>query len=502
MTTIRPHLRRWSDAVERQVQAAQLGARTVERGRIESIGDGIAIVTGLPRARLHELIELPGNRFGFVVYLGRDHIGCVLLDAADGLEAGQPVLGTGDVVRTAVGPALLGRVVDPLGRPLDGHGEINAERQEAIERPAPGITERDLITQPLHTGILAVDAMFPIGRGQRELILGDRGIGKTALAVDTILSQRDSDVICVYVAVGQKTASTRRVIDAIARAGAPERCITVVAGAGAPPGLQWAAPFAGFTIAEYFRDQGRHVLVVIDDLSKHAATHRELALLTRQPPGREAFPGDIFYLHARLLERAARLSPALGGGSLTALPIAETDGGNLSAYIPTNLISITDGQIVLDAKLFHEGRKPAVDIGRSVSRVGGKAQAPALRQMAGMLRLEYAQFLELEIFSRLGGATDERLRQRMRRGRAIREALTQPDGQPLRLAEEIALLMAVDCGRLDGLTAQEVTEWRAGIGALLDRHGNGLIARLREGKSLTPEDTAPLRAALIENAPA
>jgi F-type H+/Na+-transporting ATPase subunit alpha len=310
-------------------------------------------------------------------------IGCVLLDDAGSLEAGEIVHGTDEVVRAPVGPALLGRVVDPLGRPLDAGLPIVAELHWPVERPAPRIPDRALVVDPVQTGLLVVDSLFPLGRGQRELIIGDRAIGKTAIAVDTIINQKSSDLICIYVAVGQKSSTVARVIDAVRRLGAPERCIFVVAAPTAVPGLQWIAPFAGMTMAEYFRDRGQHALVVIDDLTKHAATHREIALLTRQPPGREAYPGDVFYLHARLLERAAKLAPALGGGSLTALPIAETDAGNLSAYIPTNLISITDGQLMLDARLFHAGHKPAIDIGISVSRVGGKTQAPALRWPIG-----------------------------------------------------------------------------------------------------------------------
>ena len=360
------------------------------------------------------------GQLGFAQTLDADQIGCVLLDEVGALEAGNIVRGTGEVVRTAVGPALLGRVVDPLGRPLDGGAPIVAERHDPVERPAPAILDRALVTQPVQTGILTIDSLFPLGRGQRELIIGDRAIGKTAIAVDTVINQKSSDMICVYVAVGQKSSTVARVIDAVRRLGAPERCIFVVAGAASAPGLQWIAPFAGMTMAEYFRDRGQHALIVLDDLTKHAATHREIALLTRHPPGREAYPGDIFYLHARLLERAAKLSPELGGGSLTALPIAETDAGNLSAYIPTNLISITDGQFVLDARLFHAGQKPAIDIGTSVSRVGGKTQAPALRETTGMFRLDYAQFLELELFTRFGGAPDARVQKQIARGEHLR----------------------------------------------------------------------------------
>ena len=371
----------WLDRARGRVATAALGPDLAEIGRVISVGDGIALVSGLPGARLDEVLRFGSGQVGFAQTLEADHIGCVLLDDNGTLEAGEIVHGTGEVVRTLVGAALLGRVVDPLGRPLDEGAPVTAERHDPVERPAPAILDRALVTEPVQTGILVIDSLFPLGRGQRELIIGDRSIGKTAIAVDTMINQKLSDMICIYVAVGQKSATVARVIDAVRRLGAPERCVFVVASAAAPPGLQWVAPFAGMTMAEYFRDRGQHALVVIDDLTKHAATHREIALLTRQPPGREAYPGDVFYLHARLLERAAKLAPALGGGSLTALPIAETDAGNLSAYIPTNLISITDGQLVLDARLFHAGQKPAIDIGTSVSRVGGKTQAPALREV-------------------------------------------------------------------------------------------------------------------------
>src|SRR6202042_2069728 len=360
----------------------------------------------LPDIRLDELLRFEKGQFGFAQVLERDRIGCVLLDDADGIEAGHAVVGTGDVVRVPVGDALLGRVVDPLGRPLDGKGPIASDTLEPIERPAPAIIDRDLVIQPVQTGLVVVDTLFALGRGQRELIIGDRAIGKTTIAIDTIINQKTSDIVCVYIAVGQKSSSVRRAVDAIQKGGAPERCIIVMASAADSPGLQWIAPFAGFTMAEYFRDRGQHALVVIDDLTKHAATHRELALLTRQSPGREAYPGDVFYVHARLLERAAKLSKEKGGGSLTALPIAETQAGNLSAYIPTNLISITDGQIFLGTKLFHEGQKPAVDTGKSVSRVGATAQAKAMKELAGTLKLDYAQFLELEVFTRFGQVAD------------------------------------------------------------------------------------------------
>jgi F-type H+/Na+-transporting ATPase subunit alpha len=333
-----------------------------------------------PGVRLGELVRFERGQVGFATTLDRDSLNCVLLDDPEAVEAGDLVRGTGEVTRVPVGPSLLGRVLDTLGRALDGGEAIDAEHYDPIERPAPAIIDRDFVSEPVQTGLLVVDAMFALGRGQRELIIGDRAIGKTAIAVDCVINQKTSDIICVYVAIGQRSSTVKRVIAAIQAHGAAECCIFVIASASAAPGLQWIAPFAGFTMAEYFRDRGQHALVVIDDMTKHAATHREIALLTREPPGREAYPGDVFYVHARLLERAAELSRAAGGGSLTALPIAELDAGNLSAYISTNLISIADGQIVLD--LFQEGHKPAVDVGTSVSRVGGKTQAPALRQAA------------------------------------------------------------------------------------------------------------------------
>jgi len=424
------------------------------------------------------------GQFGFAQVLERNRVGCVLFDDVDAIQAGDEVRGTGDVVRVPVGPGLLGRVVDPLGRPLDGKGPIVSESMEPIERPAPAIIDRELVTQPVQTGLVVVDTLFALGRGQRELIIGDRAIGKTTVAIDTIISQKHSDIVCVYIAVGQKSSSVRRAIDAIHGQGAAERSIIVVANAAGSPGLQWIAPFSGFTMAEYFRDRGQHALVVIDDLTKHAATHREIALLTRQSPGREAYPGDVFYVHARLLERASKLSKAKGGGSLTALPIAETDAGNLSAYIPTNLISITDGQIVLDAKLFHEGQKPAVDVGTSVSRVGGKTQSHALRAAADTLRLDYAQFLELEMFTRFGGMPDARVRDQLTRGARIRAILEQPQHAPLRLADEVALVLAVQAGLLDPLPVAGVAEFRRGLGAALDRDAPKAVAQIEETGAL------------------
>ena len=367
----------WLERARAKLDDADFGARVEQIGRVEEVEDGVALISGLPEVGLDELLRFDKGQFGFAQALERERIGCVLLDDVDTVEAGDVVRGTGNVVRVPVGPGLLGRIVDPLGRPIDGRGTIEAVSREPIERPAPGILERDLVTEPVQTGLVVIDALFALGRGQRELIIGDRAIGKTTIAIDTIISQRSSDIVCVYVAVGQKTSSVRRAIAAIQAHGEPGRCIVVVAGAASSPGLQWIAPFAGFTMAEYFRDRGRHALIVIDDLTKHAAAHREIALLTRQSPGREAYPGDVFYVHARLLERAAKLSRERGGGSLTALPIAETDAGNLSAYIPTNLISIADGQIVLDAQTLQRGAQAGG--GRRRQRQPGRRQDSSAR---------------------------------------------------------------------------------------------------------------------------
>lgn len=491
---------KWFAQAREKLASARLGPQAEEIGRVEEIGDGVARISGLPRLRLDEVVQFDKGAFGFAHSLDDDAVNCVLIDPVENIEAGDAARGSGDVVRTPVGPRLLGRVVDPLGRALDGKGPVVADRHDPIEKPAPAIVERDFVTEPVQTGLLVIDALFALGRGQRELIIGDRAIGKTTLAIDAIINQKTSDMICVYIAVGQKNSSVRRTIDAIFSLGAPERCIAVVAGSASPAGLQWIAPFAGFTMAEYFRDRGQHVLVVIDDLSKHAACHREIALLTRQSPGREAYPGDIFYVHARLLERAAKLSATKGGGSLTALPIAETDAGNLSAYIPTNLISITDGQIVLDTRLFHEGQKPAVDVGVSVSRVGGKTQAKALRDAAASLRLDYAQFLELEMFTRFGGMPDSRVRGQLARGARIRSILNQPQHAPLRLADEVALVTAVQNGMLDSSPPDAIAGFRQGLGDMLDRDAAEAVAILQQNGAIAGPSAQAFTAALARYA--
>ena len=486
----------WLETARASVEKLALGARAEEVGRVEEVGDGVALISGMRQVRLDELLRFDNGQFGFAQMLDANRIGCVLLDDVGGVQAGDSVRATGDVVRVPTGEALLGRVVDPLGRPLDGKGAIAREALMPIERPAPAIIERDAVTEPVQTGLVAIDALFALGRGQRELIVGDRAIGKTTIAIDTILNQKDSGIISVYVAVGQKSSSVRRAIDAIEAGGAMARCIIVVASSASPPGLQWIAPFAGMTMAEHFRDSGGHALIILDDLSKHAATHREIALLTQQSPGREAYPGDVFYVHARLLERASKLSEAKGGGSLTALPIAETDAGNLSAYIPTNLISITDGQIVLDAKLFYQGQKPAIDVGTSVSRVGGKTQARALHDAAQTLRLDYAQFLELESFTRFGGMPDTYVRQQLTRGAHIRAILDQIQHAPLRLADEVALVMAVQEGLLDAMPLTAIPNFRHGLGDAIDRDAPGAVAMSQQDGTLGDEDKAALLGAL------
>jgi len=462
----------WLSRAQDALARVQFAPEAQTSGSVERIADGVARISGLSDVALDETVRFASGATGYVRTLDADFAHVVLLDGAAGVEAGERVERTGAVLQVPVGEGLLGRVIDPLGRPLDGGEPPAADVWLPVERAAPAIVERAAVSEPLETGVLVVDALFAIGRGQRELIIGDRATGKTSLAVDAIVNQRASDVICVYVSVGQRATAAQRVIDAVRARGAPQRCVFVVAPSSATPGMQWIAPFAGFSVAEYFRDRGQHALVVIDDLSKHAATHRELALLTGEPPGREAYPGDIFYLHARLLERAARLSAELGGGSLTALPIAQTDAGNLAAYIPTNLISITDGQLVMDAALFAANQRPAVNVGLSVSRVGGKAQAQALRQVAGRLRIEYAQFLELEMFARFGGLTDTRVSAQIARGERIRALLAQPRFSPLGVAQQVALLGALADGEFDALPAHAVAQIRDRI-AQVGAHTSG-----------------------------
>jgi len=498
MATLADDMHAWIDQSRAALRQVPLAPRIERVGRVVQAGDGVATVTGLPGARLDELLVFENGVHALAIDLREDSIGCVLLGDAASVAAGSIVHGTDRVAQVPVGEALLGRVVDALGAPLDGGKPPVAERFAPIEQPAPAIVDRDLVTTPLATGLLVVDAMIPLGRGQRELIIGDRGTGKTAVAVDTIINQRNTDVICVYAAIGQKASSVAQVIGAVRRYGAPERCLFVVGAADAAPGLQWLTPYAACTMAEHFMAKGRDVLLVIDDLTKHAASYRQISLLLRRPPGREAYPGDIFYVHSRLLERAARLSPERGGGSLTALPIAETQAGNISAYIPTNLISITDGQIYLDPGLFYGDQKPAVNVGRSVSRVGGHTQAPALKAIAESLRLEYAQFLELEMFTRFGTMVDDRTRKVIEHGRRIRAVLCQGQFAPLSLGEEVALLFALGEGLLDSVPLERIESFQAQLRDWLSQRCPDILALTERAPPLAADTRDRLRAVLRE----
>jgi F-type H+-transporting ATPase subunit alpha len=478
------------DAAE-VVSSIRLSPRPEIVGRVESIADGLANVSGLPGAELGEMLDFGNDCMGFVFALEEDSLQAVMLDSGVDVEAGDAVHRTGKLASVPVGDGLLGRIVDPLGRPLDGEEPVDTAESWPAERAAPRIIDRDFVSEPVQSGLVVVDALFAVGRGQRELIIGERATGKTSIAIDTIINQKNSDIICIYVAIGQRITAVQRAFDAVAEKGAIERCIFVVAPPTAEPGLRWLAPFAGTSMAEYFRDRGGHALIVYDDLTKHAATHRELSLLARQPPGREAYPGDIFYLHARLLERAAQLSPDQGGGSLTALPIAEIDAGNLSAYIPTNLISICDGQIVLSTQLFAANQRPAVDVGLSVSRVGGKAQIKPLKQVAGQVRLDYAQYLELRMISRFGGLGDEKLRRRIAHGERISALLAQPRFSPLRSIDQIALLSALAEGELDDVPVEAIARAKQLLPDLIDADSK-LSGFAENPASLGDEQTAAL----------
>lgn len=463
-----------------------------EFGTVTAIGRGIARATGLPNVQAEEAVRFPGDRLGIAFDLNPKEVGIVLLDRGDDLAAGCQVQRTGRLIDAPVGDALLGRVVDAAGRPLDDLGEIQAWERRPIERPAPPITARAPVTVPLLTGIQTIDALVPVGRGQRELILGDRQTGKTAIAVDAMLNQHGRDVICVYCAIGQRSGAVAKVVAELRDRGAMDYCLVVVASGDDLPGLQYVTPFAATTMAEYFVEQGRDVLIIYDDLIQHARAYRELSLLLRRPPGREAFPGDIFYLHSRLLERATHLRPELGGGSLTALPIAATEAQNLSAYIPTNLVSITDGQIYLSPDLFQKGILPAVDVGKSVSRVGGKTQLPAYRAVAGTLRLSYSQFEELEAFSRFNTRLDEATQQAIARGQRVREVLKQSQYAPIPAPEQIAVLFATTQGCFDRVPLADIPGVCQRVRAATVEKLGELCDRILAGKELTASDRQAL----------
>lgn len=465
-----------------------------EVGSITSIATGIAKVSGLPGVGFEEVLKFPGDIYGIAFNVDEDEIGVVLLGDYWHLQAGDEVERRGHVVDVPVGAGLIGRIINPMGRPLDGKGRLVASDRLPVERPAPAILERAPVSVPLQTGIKVIDALIPVGRGQRELILGDRQTGKTAIALDTILNQRDQNVLCVYCAIGQRASGVAKVIATLREQGAMEYTVVVVTEGNDPPGLAYVAPYAATSIAEYFMQQGRDVLVVYDDLTHHARAYRELSLLLRRPPGREAFPGDIFYIHSRLLERATHLRPELGGGSMTALPIVETEAQNISAYIPTNLISITDGQIYLSPALFELGVLPAVDVGKSVSRVGGKAQRAAYRAVAGDLKLAYAQFEELETFARFGARLDDNTRHIIEHGRRIRACLKQPEFAPVSMAEQIAVLLALSEQLFDAVPLEQMTAAEQAVRVAAKEIPAETCARFESAKKLSDAD----RAAIIQ----
>ena len=462
--------------------------RQYEIGTIQFVGRDIARVSGLPNIRAEELVRFSGNYMGLVFNIDPEEIGIILLDPSEKLQVGEEVHRTKRVLDVPVGEGLLGRVVDPLGRPLDGLGEINTVKRLPVERPAPAVMDRAPVTVPLQTGIKVIDALIPIGRGQRELILGDRQTGKTAIAVDTIINQKETGIISIYCAIGKKSSDVAKVIADLRDHGIMNSCIIVVATGENTPGLQFAAPYAATTMGEYFMEQGRDVLIIYDDLTSHARAYREVSLLLRRPPGREAFPGDIFYIHSRLLERSTHLRPELGGGSLTSLPITETEAQDLSSYIPTNLISITDGQIYLSPVLFNKGILPAVDVGKSVSRVGGKTQLPAYRSVAGDLRLSYSQFEELESFSRFGTRLDESTRRTLERGWRVREILKQGQYKPLRASEQIASLLSITGGSLDNVPTEKVREVEGHVLQAVMEQLPELCGRIEAGNKLEISD--------------
>ena len=474
--------------LEQVFSAYRPGLRTREVGRVRSLGNGIALVEGLPGVEAEELIRFPGGLQGVAFNVDPTEVGVVLLGEIGDLKAGTEARRTGRVLDVPVGEALLGRVVDALGRPLDNLGPIRTLERRPVEREAPAIMARAPVTVPLQTGIKVVDALVPIGRGQRELILGDRQTGKTAIVLDTLINQKDTGVIGVYCAIGQRDTAVAQLIADLREQGVMDYCIVVVAPGEALPGLHFVAPYAATSMAEYFMEQGRDVLIIYDNLTNHARSYRELSLLLRRPPGREAYPGDIFYIHSRLLERSTHLRPEHGGGSLTALPVVETEAQNIAAYIPTNLISITDGQIYLTPGLFQKGIFPAVDVGKSVSRVGGKAQLPAYRAVAGDLRLSYSQFQELEAFSRFGTRLDERTRKTLEHGYRVREVLKQAQFDPMPVAHQIAVLLAVTQGLFDDIPLELVATAEKAIRDRLCEQLPEPCRRIEAGEHLSDEE--------------
>lgn len=477
-----------STLIKQQIEQYKSEIQVVDVGTVINVGDGIARVHGLENAMQGELLEFANGVVGMALNLEESNVGVVILGPYTDIREGDQVKRTGRIMEVPVGEALLGRVVNPLGQPLDGKGPINTTETRAIESPAPGVIDRKSVHEPMQTGIKAIDAMVPIGRGQRELIIGDRQTGKTAIAIDAIINQKGNGVKCIYVAVGQKQSTVANVVETLRRHGAMDYTIVVTAGASEPAPLLFLAPYAGCTMGEYFMYKGEHVLIIYDDLSKQAAAYRELSLLLRRPPGREAYPGDVFYLHSRLLERAAKLSDKLGGGSLTALPFIETQASDVSAYIPTNVISITDGQIFLESDLFYSGQRPAVNVGISVSRVGGSAQIKAMKKVAGTLRLDLAAYRELQAFAQFGSDLDKSTQARLNRGARTMEILKQGVNQPMPVEKQVISIYAAVKGHLDEIAVDKILRFEREFHAFLDTNHPEIGASIRDTKELVSDN--------------
>jgi len=484
--------------IRQEIESFEAPVEVVDVGYVLEVGDGIARLSGLADVMSGELLEFPGGVMGIALNLEADNVGAVIMGEYTEIEEGDMVRSTGRIASVPVGQSLVGRVVNALGQPIDGKGPIQSDSYRPIERIAPGVVYRKNVDTPVQTGIKAIDSMIPIGRGQRELIIGDRQTGKTALAIDAIINQQGKDLICIYVAVGQKLAQVAQVVATLERYGAMDHSIVVVAGASEPAALQYIAPYAGCAIGEEFMERGKDALVVYDDLSKHAWAYRQISLLLRRPPGREAYPGDVFYLHSRLLERAARMNDEQGGGSLTALPIIETQAGDLSAYIPTNVISITDGQIFLESDLFYAGIRPAVNVGLSVSRVGGDAQVKAMRQVAGRLRLELASFRELAAFAQFGSDLDKATRDQLERGQRLTELLKQPQYEPMPLDEQVIGIYAVTSGLADDVRLDKIKDFETGLLQFMRTVHPELGQTIMSEKTLTDELRDALNGAILE----
>ena len=487
-----------SKIIRQQIENFDAGMTIAEVGTVIKVGDGIAEVHGLEKVMAGELLDFDKGAFGLALNLEEDKVGTVLLGDYQGIKEGDTVKRTKRIIEVPSGDAMLGRVVNALGQPVDGKGPIVAAQYMPIERIAPGIVDRQPVKEPIQTGLKAIDAMVPIGRGQRELIIGDRQTGKTAVALDAIINQRGKDVICVYVAIGQKSSTIAQVQATLEKYDAMSYTIILIASASEPAAMQYIAPYSGCAIGEYFMDRGKAVLVIYDDLSKHAAAYREISLLLRRPPGREAYPGDVFYLHSRLLDRAAKYSDARGGGSLTALPVIETQAGDISAYIPTNVISITDGQIFLEADLFNSGIRPAINVGNSVSRVGGNAQIKAMKQVAGTLRLELAQYRELAAFAQFGSDLDVATQRQLARGQRLTEILKQLQYQPMDVEKQVITIWAASNGYVDDIPVDNVRHFELELYKYLDTAGGSLLALVREKKAIDDAVKSLLRSTLDE----